>query len=1002
MRRLLFVGLCLLFALAAQGQTVTISAANLQIDPAGSDSYLIRGSFSGISFGGAKLVLLSVGQFQASILMTDLVQQPGANIFVYQDRSGQAPYWLSSLALDLDAQTFTAQATGITLAGLPNPFAIQFGNESAYGCVMARVRVRARRRVMRVRAAAAADAVTFQLAAGDGVNEPCQVPSPPQVSQPSFFAGQPIDIQFHVAILPTPNLDPASVRLFAADENARPRGAPLCTLRDSGAAADGDAVAGDNVYSCIVPFSQDAPGPIPLLVQATAGADTLLSPGFSVLAVGPMTQSDVDAYGAVTAAAAAAWEENFAAYGDAPQARIKTIGALAGMDGVQDVRLLEDGLSIGVQLTSGVRHALVLNRIGDPSVLPLNRVVGTAPRAVGETAGGPAPRAAGAAPTCNSPHRPIVKNNSVMIWDSGFFSEPNISSTASDKFTAINCPGFDVHRVPASVNNAANFANYGTVIIETHGGIWGADEFLLTSDTVPKGLAPGDPAWQPAQTQGIFSSYIHKGGANYWALTPLFFQSHGPFQRTLTFNAACYGARSSALGGVMAANGGAYFGFTDETSAPNAAGISVPGFALTVEPKLLDDLLKNYLTVADAYQNEPQTDPSVLASISKFFHVPLSSVKARFALLTDPSNTLAYLGNPQLVLTSIAPPVAGSQLLAAYLEGAVNCAANGPNYLAVQWTNSATAGHLTSPGKPLSGSQDNFTNQANCSEAIAACGSRADVLLGSTPPTVVSNWALGQYAPDGSLPGATDNIMADFYPDPAGAAAARGCLTVQGKAGLFVSAQLATVWDDSQPALRNYEASLDPPVKVEPAAAYTVPFSDPCNCAVKGGATASVSVTSNGPGSWTLTIQAGGANPNYAANKTVGSGLGPYHGLSQISLIAVNPGPAGKAMVTIDGKLSNTPFYQNVGYPQPLVTAPGGTVAVVDTQGNKLLSGTLDPGDPTALKSSFSVSGDSSKCAGQSNPYCGIGISVSLGEDLVGAPSPVAFSVTLNIQFLNQ
>ena len=180
MRRLSFVGLCLLFALAAQGQTVTISAANLQIDPAGSDSYFIRGSFSGISFGGAKLVLLSVGQFQASILMTDLVQQPGANIFVYQDRSGQAPYWLSSLALDLDAQTFTAEATGITLAGLPNPFAIQFGNESAYGCVMARVRLRARRRVMRVRAAAAADAVTFQLAAGDGSTSRARFPRRPR------------------------------------------------------------------------------------------------------------------------------------------------------------------------------------------------------------------------------------------------------------------------------------------------------------------------------------------------------------------------------------------------------------------------------------------------------------------------------------------------------------------------------------------------------------------------------------------------------------------------------------------------------------------------------------------------------------------------------------------------------------------------------------------------------------------------------------------------------
>jgi len=255
----------------AQSPVVTLKSATITIDPGSGDSYSVQGTFNGLSFTGAQAVLLSVGQFQTSLLRTDFVQQPGTNIFVYTDATGQAPYWVSSLTLNLDAQTFSAQASGIVLAGLTNPFAIQLGTENGSACTMARLQ--------------SPDGANFQLTAGDGVNEPCQI-SFPQLSQPSFFAGQTTNIQFQVSIPTTTNVDPGSVQLFQVDANAQPVGTPLCNLTAGGTALDGGAN-----YGCTVGFSNNAPGSVPLIIQATSGPNKLLSPGFHVLAVAPVVQA---------------------------------------------------------------------------------------------------------------------------------------------------------------------------------------------------------------------------------------------------------------------------------------------------------------------------------------------------------------------------------------------------------------------------------------------------------------------------------------------------------------------------------------------------------------------------------------------------------------------------------------------------------------------------------------------------------------------------------------
>jgi hypothetical protein len=731
MKSIITFALLLAAVSRAQSPVVTLTSATVTIDPASGDSYSLQGTFNGLSFTGAQAVLLSVGQFQTSLLLTDFVQQPGTNIYVYTDATGQAPYWVSSLTLNLEAQTFSAQASGIVLSGLTNPFALQLGTENGSACTMARLQ--------------SPDGANFQLTPGDGVNEPCQI-SFPQLSQPSFFAGQMTNIQFQVSIPTATNVDPGSVQLFQVDANAQPVSAPLCNLTASGTALDGGAN-----YTCTVGFSNNAPGPVPLMIHATAGPISLLSPGFHVLAVAPMAQADIDAITNVTNAASTAWNSSYQTYQDTPQARIQTIAALQGLAGVQEVRLLEDGLSIGIEFTSGVRYTQILNRLNDSSP-PNSQADSSVPKHYFQASIYQfAPR--DSVQECNSPQRPVVNDNSVLIWNSGFFTEPNVSSIAQSTFKAVKCPVFFINQVPATIANAKLFPNYGTVVIDTHGAEWGADEYLLTSElAVPTTLPTNDPRWGTAQTGGIGLGRPSNASPLYWALAPAFFTTLGTFGKTLVFNGACYGARSTGLAHSMIANGGAYFGFTNEVSAPNAQGISIPGFATIAEPLLFAHLLNGYLSAQDSFNSPdvPKTDPSLQALLAKGLHLPVSSVNANFVLLPN-NSPLAYLGNPQLVGPGASPYQVLSLAtldLHAQLDGASSC--NGVmNYT---WNNTAMNGHLMpADGEP---GQDNFT------------------ITGTD----------GLYTPNSlfGLPttSAADTITVDFLADPANPPAARACANV--------------------------------------------------------------------------------------------------------------------------------------------------------------------------------------------------------------------------------
>ncbi len=211
------------------------------------------------------------------------------------------------------------------------------------------------------------------------------------------------------------------------------------------------------------------------------------------------------------------------------------------------------------------------------------------------------------------------------------------------------------------------------------------------------------------------------------------------------------------MGSILGANGGAYFGFTDEVSAPNAnpALSAIQGFATIVEPLLLDHLLSQYLSVSDSFNAEdvPKTDPSLLSQFSHnpLFPIPLSSVNAKFVLLPDPGSQLAYLGNPQISAALGTSPYQVPPLISLDLQTQLDGAQSCNGIMSYNWTNTAIGGHLMS-GDGTAG-PDNFTT------------TNTDAVYTSNPILPAS----------GSAP--IDNLVVNFLPDPANPPAAQACAT---------------------------------------------------------------------------------------------------------------------------------------------------------------------------------------------------------------------------------
>ena len=671
--------------------TMAIDAATIQVGRGATDGYSLHGSFGGLSFDGPDSVIFAVGQFAAAIPIAAFTRSPGSGVLSYQDATGSSPYWASSLTIDLDARTFSAKASDIALAGLANPFAVRLGAGPAIACAMARV--------------ASGGGGAYQLSAGDG-DEPCGVPAA-IATPPAVVAGAATAVTFALTLPAGVAVDAGSLRLFRADANAQPVGDALCALAGSGAGP----------YGCAVTFDEAAPGFVPLLVQASAGASRLLSPGFSVQVAGPESAANLqqlkDIGDAITQA-----QENFERFGDGVHARVATLAALRQLLGAppgltgQAVALAPDGLSIGVRSDAGLT---IVDQLDDGflATSAIRRhleagggTIGAAAVTRAVAAAGPgrvAGRAAAtgySAPQCGDFARTIVQNDRVLVWDPARLFLPLSDPTATilQVLQGAQCPRFQVderYGNRADLVSIGSFPQYGTIIITTHGGVDINGRTFL--DTGERSSLGQDYAGTPLTEEGVscFSYGLPAMPKPFGCFKTIYNNSFRIqiLDRTIIWAGACYGSQfdlppyapytdpGSSFQQALAPEGSnsVYFGFSQPT------GVDVD--ALT-GATLFNSLIHQFTNTADAWEAAVTAAPDARLGESSALN-------------------LAYLGNPTLAPTTAAGDsgytiAAGSAIgLQARLDGAQGCS------LQYRWTNTARAGHLSSPA---TGEQDNFTD----------------------------------------------------------------------------------------------------------------------------------------------------------------------------------------------------------------------------------------------------------------------------------------------------
>ncbi len=661
---------------------LSLRSAKIRIDPKRGDSFVLAGSSNGLSGD----VTLALDRFRFMV--------PAKEFRKGKFNAGKGGSGLTLLKVSRDR--FIAEGVGLALAGLPNPFPLQVGND----CELIRVRSKATRKAKH------RSARTQLSLAGDA--GPCRITSRPSLDPITVQATVQTDVTVRLSI--PGNVDAESVKLFKVDNAGRPMGAPLCVLQDDGKASDGDQVAGDATFGCIVGFTEPHVTLLPLIVVASSAGQAFSSPGFVLAVVNPPAPSDIQIVLDVQNAAASFWSQSQSQFGDGLQARTRTIAFLGGQQGVLEAALSPDGVDIGIVYTSGIVGGLMLS----PRIPAVSASTATMRLLAGPTAflrlldtqrgslhtGFPESTAG-----CMTAPRHRVGNGNVLVFDPLFFPAGEDESITIPDMMQNACPNFSItpaYGSDATVGAILSLANYGTVLLTTHGFVdpfWRVN-FLTGQETdspptdfrhllTPPALTivgpvPGSPYTKPVV-----------------AVAPSFMQYvPGQMPDGIVWAGYCWSAFSGGFGEFLTKGASTVFGFTSVVSSP---------FALSSGANLFQHLLDDFATANEAYESiTPKVDP--LGSFVFDPRTHLWAVPAHFDIYGD--STTAYLG-PVSLVPGASTIMNGSEVaLTAVVEGADSCT------LRYHWRNSVPSLGTLTDGM---GSDDfqsdmtsvNFTANAN-------------------------------------------------------------------------------------------------------------------------------------------------------------------------------------------------------------------------------------------------------------------------------------------------
>ncbi|HYB98733.1 MAG TPA: choice-of-anchor L domain-containing protein [Candidatus Limnocylindrales bacterium] len=425
----------------------------------------------------------------------------------------------------------------------------------------------------------------------------------------ALVVDDPTSVRILAQIVPDPQLDTASVQAFQVDGAFEPTGNAVCTLLDNGNLGNGDDIAGDNVFSCLVEITALDPGTFHLAVQALINSMPVRS-GFVLEAVEPLTMADAQLIVDVQDEAISTWTEKKAMFGDSTEARQATVDEIKMLAGVADAGISEDGVTIWILYENGAHGGLMLNPEGTRGQ-PTLRMSWEGGAAGALAAYQPPqferlprpPYRDGEGGAAGEEETAKVENNNVLIWDAYNFQFAPFDEGPGLQmlFSNSECPKFNVTYIKdaqCDVDSVASFTDYGTIIMVTHGALDGSNQVVFLTTEATSALAILSHGVDMAL--GRISTM---GGV--FAIRPGKISSlSGTFDNSIIYNGSCQSSANNTMSQAFRGKGASnYYAFTRVVNS---------NFAQNVATQLFTNLVTGAMDTTEAFTPVmPKVDPTM-------------------------------------------------------------------------------------------------------------------------------------------------------------------------------------------------------------------------------------------------------------------------------------------------------------------------------------------------------------------------------------------------------
>lgn len=567
-------------------EALSVKSARVKLNTKKGDSIKVKGSYDALTFGGDS-VTVKIGPLSQTIPIEQFKDKGKKLLF----KAPKGETGVTKLILNKKKLTFKVNVLG-DLTGITNPLDFQIMDSDTDECSIALL-------------AEQKAGLRYKFKDKKNSQSPCKEmeyildsPTAPDTPIKGVFVNESTQIRIQTQVLSSTveSIELFSVKTLKAPEE---ESTPICTLLDNGSLDNGDDIAGDSVYSCIFTMSESSPGKLQFYFQTTEGESSSLSSIFGISVVEPLTNEEMDTVVKGQTDATQIWNEKLASMGNTPEAREAAVNEIKQLSGVKNASVSDDGVSIGIEYESGVQGGLMLNPDGTRgSAVAIRMSRSQKPEVDLKPFSFSTPKQK----AIRADDDIDIENNNVLIWDAynSQFAPFDEGPGLRDLYNNTKCPKFTVTYLidgQCTVNSVNNFADYGTIILVTHGAVDSNGKVVfLTRETASVVNIISH------MLDIILGDVIVMGDV--FAITPSFISSlSSSFQNTVVYNGSCQSSANNTMANAFIGKGAkTYYGFTKVVNSD---------FAQNVATQLFTNLVTKLDNTGDSFTPvTPKTDPT--------------------------------------------------------------------------------------------------------------------------------------------------------------------------------------------------------------------------------------------------------------------------------------------------------------------------------------------------------------------------------------------------------